>query len=657
MRRIYSKAAVAGLTAAIFYALPPNASAEPPTSVTEAQNAAVLSKLPFGDRREFEDAARGFLRKPDTLTILGAKGNIVWDLESYKSFIKQDAPAPASVNPSLWRNAQLNVQYGLFEVVDGIYQVRGYDLANITFIRGDSGWIAYDVGTAIETSKAAYQLLTEQFGPRPIVAVIYSHSHLDHYAGVKGLVSEADVASGKVSIIAPAGFMEHAVSEGVIAGNAMSRRASYMYGALLPRNAEGSVGAGLGLTTPIGTATLIAPTKTISRTGEKLTVDGVEMEFQLTPGTEAPAEMNTYFPKWRAMWMAENTTATMHNILTLRGAQVRDALEWAKYINETVDLYGDKIDVKFQSHHWPKWGNADVVEHLHKQRDVYKFIHDRSVNLMNKGYTGEEIAELISLPKSLEGFWPARGYYGTLKHNARAVYQRYMGWYDGNPVNLDALPPVDAAKKYVDYMGGAAAILAKAQTDFDKGEYRWVATAVKHVVFADPSNSDAKQLLAKALEQMGYQAESAPWRSVYLQAAYELRNGAPDLSAMGSSASPDVIRAMAPEMLFDYLAVLLNAEKAEGTNLTLNINFTDIDKKYTVTVANSVLNYTEQQSDKPDATAHLTKAALDDVQLGAATIEQKIQSGDIKVEGKRGAFAEFFGLFDKFDPSFPIVTP
>lgn len=632
------------------------ARAEPASAQTAAANAAVLQDLPFIDRQDFENAARGLLRKPDTLTIKDASGKTVWDLESYKAFIALDRPAPDSVNPSLWRNAQLNLQYGLFQVTDRIYQVRGYDLANFTFIRGDTGWIAYDVGSTSETARAAFALLTEEFGELPIVAAIYSHPHLDHYGGIRGLVSDEDVRSGKVKLIAPEGFMEHAVSENVITGNAMSRRSILMYGALLPRGPEGSVGAGLGLTTPRGTPTLIEPNQYITRSGEKLTIDGVEMEFQLTPGTEAHAEMNTYFPQFRAMWMAENTTSTMHNILTLRGAQVRDALAWARYINETLELYGDRIDVKFQSHHWPLWGMQEVDEYLRKQRDLYKFIHDRTVNLINQGYTGEEISEMIKLPASLEGFWSGRGYYGTLRHNSRAVYQRYMGWYDGNPSSLNNLPPEEVAPLYVSAMGGADAILAKAERDYADGKYRWVAEMLKHVVFADPSNAAAKELLAKAYEQMGYQAESGPWRSIYLQGAFELRNGAPKIGSAGS-ASPDVVRAMSPEMLFDFLAVRLDADKAAGKDLTLNVDFTDIGKHYTLTVGNSVLNYSEKQAPAADATATLSKETLDELNLGTATVPELIASGKIQTDGDGNAFQQFFDMLDTFSPDFNVVTP
>lgn len=635
--------------------VPGGLKADPATQTTIDANKAVLEKLPFKDRRDFENAARGLLRKPDTLTIMGADGRPVWDLESYKAFIKQDAPAPDSVNPSLWRNAQLLMNYGLFEVADGIYQVRGYDLANITFVRGNTGWIVFDAGSTAETAKAALDLVTQQFGARPVVAVVYSHPHLDHYGGVKGLISEEDARSGKVRVITPEGFMENAVSENVTTGNAMSRRSVLMYGAILPRGPEGSVGAGLGITNPRGTVTLIEPNEYISKTGTKLNVDGVDMEFQMTPGTEAHAEMNTYFPAQRAMWMAENTTATMHNILTPRGAQVRDALAWSKYIEQTIELYGDKTDVKFQSHHHPEWGHDEVMDYFKKQRDLYKFMHDRSVHLINQGYTGDEIAEMIKLPPSLEDLWSGRGYYGTLKFNARAIYQRYMGWYSGNPSDLDVLPTADAARKYVEYMGGEAAVLEKAKADFDKGEYRWVGMVLRQVVFADPDNADAKELLAKAYEQMGYQAESGPWRSMYLQGAWELRNGTPKITA--ASASPDVVRAMSVDMLFDFLAVRLDSDKAEGKTITVNFDFTDLDQKYTLALENSVLNHTHKQAPTADATVTLTKTALDDVNLGVSTLPDEIKAGNIKVTGNIDAVKELFGMIDTFSPAFNVVTP
>jgi len=629
---------------------------KPATDATRAANRAVEQTLNFGDKNDFEDAARGFVAKPETLTVKDANGRVVWDMESYKAFIGDEKQAPDTVNPSLWRVAQLNMKYGLFKVTDKIYQVRGYDLSNISFIQGTKGWIVFDPLISAETAKAAYDLVTKTLGPRPITAVVYSHSHVDHYGGVRGIVNEADVKAKKVQILAPEHFTEHAISENVIAGNAMSRRAVYMFGALLPRNAQGGVSVGLGQTNSVGAPTLILPTREIKKTGEKVTIDGVEMVFQMTPGTEAPAEMNTYFPKLRAMWMAENATNNLHNILTLRGAQVRDPLRWAGYLDETIDLYGAKTDVKFQSHHWPMWGQEKIVDYLKKQRDLYKYIHDQSVNLLNKGYTGVELSNMIQLPDEIGKFWPNRGYYGTLKHNSRAVYQRYMGWYDGNPSSLDALPTEEAAKKYVDYMGGSAAILQKAKADFDKGEYRWVAEALRHVVFADPSNKDAKELLADAYEQMGYQAEGGTWRSIYLQGAFELRNGVPAAGG-ANSASADTIRAMPPEMTFDFFAVRLNGPRAAGKKIVLNVEFTDLKKPYALTVENGVLNYAKRLAPSADAKVTLSKPTLDRIQLGEITPEQAIASGDMKVEGKREAFVEFVGLLDRFPFWFNIVTP
>lgn len=629
---------------------------KPATDATRAANETLKQRLNFADRTDFESASRGLIAKPDTLTIKGADGRVVWDMESYKAFIGVDRPAPDTVNPSLWRMAQLNMNYGLFKVADKIYQVRGYDLSNISFIEGEKGWIVFDPLISPETAKAAFELVTRTLGPRPISAVVYSHSHVDHYGGVRGIVDEADVKAGKIQILAPEHFTEHAVSENVLAGNAMSRRAVFMFGALLPRNAQGGVSAGLGQTNSLGSPTLILPTREIRTTGEKVTIDGVDMVFQMTPGTEAPAEMNTYFPQMRAMWMAENATKTMHNILTLRGAQVRDALNWAGYLNETIELFGDKTDVSFQSHHWPVWGKDNVADYLRKQRDLYKYIHDQSVNLLNKGYTGIELSNMIQLPGELDRFWPNRGYYGTLKHNSRAVYQRYMGWYDANPSSLDELPPEDAAKKYVQYMGGAAAVLQNAKADFAKGEYRWVAQVVNRVVFADPSNKEAKELLADAYEQMGYQAESGPWRSVFLQGAFELRNGVPSGSA-ASSASPDTIRAMTPELTFDFFGVRLNGPKAAGKKIVLNVDFTDIGKPYALTVENGVLNYVGRLAPDANAKMVLTKTTLDRILLGATTPEQAIASGELKLEGDRQAFVDFMGLLDRFPFWFNIVTP
>ena len=648
------------VAAALLLAVGPGALAQPgpqPASeATRAANAAVLNALPFADMQDFDDARRGLIESPAALSIPRDDGKgPAWTLEPHRAFITPDAPAPDSVNPSLWRNARLNMFAGLFQVTDGIYQVRGYDLSNITFIRGRTGWIVFDPLISAEPARAAYQLLSKHLGSHPVVAVVYSHSHVDHYGGVRGIVDEADVKAGKVQILAPEGFFEHAISENVIAGNAMSRRAVYMFGALIPPGPRGAVSAGLGVRGSAGSIGIIAPTREIRKTGEEVVIDGVRMVFQLTPGTEAPAEMNTWFPAHRAMWMAENTTAVMHNILTLRGALVRDAKVWAHYIDETLRLYGDQTEVVFQSHHWPRWGNARTRDYLEKQRDLYKFMHDQTVRLMNAGYTGPEIAEMLRLPPELDGFWAGRGHYGTLKHNSRAVYQRYMGWYDGNPANLDSLPPEAAARKYVAYMGGADAILARARADHARGEYRWVAEALKHVVFADPDNKPARALMADTLEQLGYQAESGPWRSIYLQGASELRMGVPD-QAPQTTAAPDIVRALPPEMLFDVLSVRLNAERAAGKRLGVNLVFTDLGKSWGLGVQNAVLNHGPPLP-KPDATVRLTKDILDDIQLGLTTMPAEVAAGRVTIEGRPTAFSELFALLDTPPFWFNIVTP
>ncbi|MHC4517500.1 MAG: alkyl/aryl-sulfatase [Planctomycetota bacterium] len=630
--------------------------AQEATAATKQANAKLLQELPFADKQDFEFADRGFLGRPEKLIIKDAKGNVVWDMESY-AFISDDKKAPDSVNPSLWRNAQLCKKAGLYKVIDRVYQVRGYDLSNITFVQGDKGWIVFDPLICSETAKAAYDLVTEHLGKKPVLAVIYSHSHVDHYGGVRGVVDEADVKAGKVKIIAPEHFMEHAISENVTAGNAMSRRAIYMYGALLPRNEKGGVNGGLGMTTSTGTAGVIEPTDIVTKTGQVITVDGVKMVFQMTPGAEAPTEMNTYFPQFKGLWLAENCTATLHNLYTLRGAQVRDGKKWASYIDEAIDLYGNEAEVIFQSHHWPRWGNEVIIDYMRKQRDAYKYIHDQAVRLLNYGYTSTEIAEMLELPPEIGKQWYNRGYYGSVKHDAKAVYQRYMGWYDANPANLDPLPSEPAAKKSLEYMGGAEAVIARARKDFERGEYRWVAQVMNQVVFAAPDNVEARELFADALEQLGYQAESGPWRSVYLQGAFELRNGVPSVGGI-NTASPDTIKAMPPQMVFDYLSIRLNGPKAKGKKIVLNVDFTDLKEQYVLTVENGVLNYAHgRQDDKADVTVTLSKATLNAIQLKEATLEQKIESGDVKISGRKEALSEFLGLLDTFPFWFNIVTP
>ena len=629
---------------------------KPATEATRRANAAMAKQLDFNDKQDFEDAKRGLIARPDTLTIKDANGRVVWDMEAFKTFIGDDKPAPDTVNPSLWRNAQLNMNYGLFKVTDRIYQVRGFDLSNITFIQGDTGWIVGDPLSTTETAKAAYDLVTEKLGKRPIVAIIYSHSHGDHYGGARGIVDEADVKAGKVKILAPEHFAEEAISENVLAGNAMGRRGIYMYGPMLPRNPTGGVNGGLGQTIPNGTVGLMLPTDTIKATGETRTIDGVQLVFQATPGTEAPAEMNTWLPQFKTMWMAENATHTLHNLLTLRGAQVRNGLVWSKYLDQTINTYGPQIETEFASHHWPMWGNQRIMTFLADQRDLYKYVHDQSVRLMNEGYTGTEIADEIQLPPSLANHWYNRGYYGTVKHNSRAVYQRYMGFFDGNPTTLDQLPPEDAAKKYVEYMGGADAILTRARADFEKGQSRWVAEAVKQVVFADPSNTDAKNLLADTYEQLGYQAEAGPWRAIYLTGAEELRVGTPKMPGLNLT-GPDTVRAMPVDELFDYWGVRLNGPKAAGKNMRLGFNVTDTGKKYTLTVRNGALTDYERPAVNPDASLTMNKSVLDDIQLGTTTLDAAIAKGDIKVEGDKGKVKEFFSLLDVYPFWFDIVTP
>ena len=651
-----AKFGFAVLTLVFVSQLSANTASKPATEYTKQANANVLKNLPFNDTQDFKDAQRGFITKPDTLTIKSDDGTVVWDLEQYKKFVQLDKAAPDTVNPSLWRNSQLLMQYGLFEVTKNIYQVRGYDLSNITFVKGKKGWIIFDPLISPETAKAALDLINQELGKRPVTGIVYSHSHIDHYGGAPGLVTREDVAQGKVEILAPEHFTEHAVSENVIAGNAMGRRAVFMYGALLPRDPRGGLSGGLGMTTSTGLAGLLLPTKEISKTGEVVTVDGVKMEFQMTPGTEAPAEMNTWFPQWNALWMAENTTNTMHNILTLRGAQVRDALKWSSFLNETIERYGDKVTVKFQSHHWPLWDNERILPYFKKQRDIYKFTHDQSVRLMNQGYNGEEISEMITLPPELENNWATRGYYGTLRHNSRAVYQRYMGWYNGNPSDLNNLPQEAVAQKYMEFMGGEQAVLKKAQKSFDKGDYRWVAEVMKHAVFANPSSKASKELLADALEQLGYQAESGPWRSVYLQGAYELRNGVPSTGGT-QTATPDTIRAMTPDMLFDYLAVRLIADKAAGKVLSINIDFTDIDKHYTITVENAVLNYTTKQAESADVTLTLSMKTMNSIQLKEISYDDALSSGQLEISGDKKVLDDFLGMLDNFNFWFNIVTP
>lgn len=621
---------------------------------TTASNAAVLKQLPFTDRTDYESVTKGLIA-PFKGQVKDAAGKVIWDIQAY-DFLAKDQ-APESVNPSLWRLAQLSAHAGLFEVSPRLYQVRGLDLANMTIIEGDDGLIIIDPLTMAETAKAALDLYYQNRPHKPVVAVIYSHTHVDHFGGVRGVIDEADVKAGKVKVFAPAGFMEHVMSENVYAGNAMSRRAQFQFGSLLPRGEKGQVDAGLGKSTPSGgTVTLIPPTDLIDKELETRTIAGLEVEFQLTPGTEAPAEMNLYLPQLRALCMAENATQMMHNILTPRGAQVRDAKAWGEYLDGSLARYGDKSDVLFAQHNWPTWGGERIRTFLADQRDMYAFLNDRTLHLLNQGLTPLEIADSIKkLPGSLDQKWYTRGYYGSLSFNTRAVYQRYMGFYDGNPANLNPLPPVETAKYTVEAMGGEAAVLEKMRAAMTKGEYRWAAQLGNQLLFANPDNGDARKAQAEALEQMGYQSENATWRNMYLTGAMELRNGVPPHA--GTSVSVDMVRAMSPQMFFDFLAVRLDSEKAAGHDLTLNWTFEDLNKDFNLTLRNGVLTHRTGLNAQADAGVTMSKATLEQISLKQLDIPTAIQKGLIKLQGNGKKLGELMTSLDTFAPQFNIVTP
>jgi len=625
------------------------------TSITRARNRAVLDALPFGDTQDFEDARRGFLGTLPEVEVKNDQGRVVWSLREY-AFLG-DEHAPPTVNPSLWRQARLNMHHGLFQVTDRIYQVRGFDISNMTLIEGERGLIVIDPLISTEVARAGLDLYTRHRGRRPVTAVIYTHSHTDHYGGVRGVVDEGDVRAGHVEIWAPDRFMEEIVAETVLAGTAMIRRAQFQFGATLPRGPRGQVDAGLGKVTSRGTVTLIPPTRTVEAPIEAHRIDGIEIVFQLAPETEAPAEMHMFYPAFRALNLAENATHNLHNIYPIRGAQARDANAWARYLNEAMDRFGHDADVVFAQHHWPVWDNRRVLDYLGKQRDLYKYLHDQTVRLMNHGYKAAEIAERLTVPKGLASTWHARGYYGTLSHNAKAVYQRYIGWYDANPANLNPLPPVERGKKYVEYMGGAEAAIRRAREDFAKGEYRFVAEAMSHVVFADPSNTAARHLGADALEQLGYAAESATWRNAYLLGAFELRQGQSSAIAR-APISPDVVRAMSLDLFFDYLGVRLNGDKAEGLTIVINWVFSDLGRRYVLNLEHSALTYlADRQSEHADATVTLERAVLDRLILRELLLADAVQRGLVSIDGDPAKVAELFGLLDDFALMFEVVEP
>lgn len=583
------------------------------TEHTVQINSAVYSLLDFENTQEADFATRGLIDAPEVLELKNESGKVIWSQKAY-SFLSDHEKAPDTVNPSLWENTKNNHAYGLFKVTDNIYQVRGYDMANLTVIKGDTGWILFDPLMSCECSEAAMQLIEKNLGQLPIKAVIISHSHADHFGGIKGVMTSDDAAdstltieeqltSGKIPIIVPEGFTQHAVSENIYAGRAMARRANYQYGTLLTPGAQGSLSIGIGMGQSKGVATFILPTYEIKTTREVINIDGVDFEFQLTPGTEAPAEMNTWIPKFNALWMAENCTGTLHNLYTLRGAQIRDGAAWAKYITEAISLYGDKALVVFQSHNWPHWGNDVINDYMVNTAAVYKFINDQTLTYINQGYTSDEISNMIKLPQKLAENWYTRQYYGTVAHNSKAVYQKYMGWYDANPVNLNPLEPTENAKKWVEYLGDIDEVLRLAKKDFEKGQYQWVAEITNVIVFADPSNMAARLLCADAMEQLGYQAESGPWRNAYLTAALELRNGN---SATSSEVMSDgsAQQQMTPAMMFDYFGILLDKQALSEYDFTMNIKFLN-NEKHMLRVKDGVLLHYEN-SEKASADVNIT---------------------------------------------------
>ncbi|WP_416466887.1 alkyl/aryl-sulfatase [Pseudomonas sp. LFS044] len=643
------------LALALPYAALADGPAKDASDLTRQSNQQWLQRLPFDDRSDFDNARRGLLEAVDQ-PVVNADGKTVWDLQRY-AFLKGEAPA--TVNPSLWRIAQLNTLAGLFKVSEGIYQVRGLDLANMTLIEGEHGLIVMDPLLSVETARAGLAMYFRHRPQRPVVAVIYTHPHVDHFGGVRGVIDEADVKAGKVQVIAPQGFFEHAVSENVLAGPAMKRRAQYMYGAPLPRGPRGQVDAGLGKGVPANaTVSLIAPTRLIEQPFETLRIDGVDIEFQLTPGTEAPAEMNLWFPQFKALCMAENASHVQHNVLTLRGAQVRDAKVWAHYLDQSLLRYGEQAEVVFAQHHWPTWGGAAIRDYLADQRDMYAFIDSQTLRLINRGLGPTEIAaELTSLPPRLASKWYSRDYYGSLSHNVRAVYQRYMGFYDGNPATLNPLPPSEAGTHYVKALGGAERVLTLAREAYGSGDYRWVAELTRHLVFAQPDNSAARELQADALEQLGYQSENATWRNAYLTGAQELRNGVAPAASKGGSAD-DLVRALTPTLFFDYLGVRVDAAKAAEQDLTINWHFTDLNEDYALTLRNGVLTHRDHtRHGQADVEVKMSKATLDRIALKQTGFLKEATVGDVEISGERVKFMRFMAGLDEPDGRFNIVTP
>ena len=625
-----------------------------PSKFTIELRKGVSASLPFEDKRDFDEAKKGFIAEPPYKKIMADAGHVAWDMASYQWLLQ--GKDFQSIHPSLQRQAVLNMAYGLYEVLPGkIYQVRGYDLANITFIKGDTGWIIFDPLTAKETARAALEFINEKLGKRPVVGVVYSHSHVDHFGGVRGVVDEADAISGKVKIIAPEGFLREAISENVFAGNAMSRRTQYSYAVLLPRDPHGHVDQSIGKNVANGNTGLIPPNVIISKDFEEVTLDGIKMVFQNTPDTEAPAEMNTYFPQFKAFWAAENITGTIHNIYTPRGAPVRNALNWSKQINVALYKFGQEAEVMFASHSWPRWGNARIQEVMRTQRDTYANLNNQSLHYANLGVTVNEIQNVYKLPDSLWKQWPAHSYHGSEQHNSRGVINRFLGYWDGNPANIAPLSPKDSAPLYVEMMGGSAKIIAKGKQLISQGKYREATEILNRLVFAEPRNQPAKDLLADAFEQLGYQKESPSLRNIYLQGAYELRNGLPGGTPPRTS-GPDVIRAMSTEQWLDFLGISMDPRKAEGMRFTINLVTPDNGEKYLIELSNATLtNIKGEQAPKPDLTITLKRTDLDQVMMGASSFDDLIKAGKAKFEGDRKPFDQLRGLMVSFAPNFEIM--
>jgi linear primary-alkylsulfatase len=630
-----------------------NPERKPATEATARRNRDAAAALPPENETDLADATRGLLARFEPALVRDAEGKVVWDQEGYK-FLAADCPETA--NPSLWRQSRLNRIAGLFEIAPGFYQLRGFDLSNMHVVEGEHGIIVVDPLISAETAAAALAFYREHRGNRPVTGLIYTHSHIDHFGGAKGIVAPEVVADREIPVLAPEGFLHHAVSENVYAGPAMARRAGYMYGARIPRGPDAQIGSGLGQTTSLGTMTLIPPNLQVSATGQEETVDGVRMVFQLTPGTEAPAEMNFHFPDQRVLCIAENATQTMHNVLTLRGALVRDPQVWARYLDESIELFGRDSDALFAGHHWPRWGSERIVEFLEKQRDLYAYLHDQTLRLINRGLTGREIAELLELPPELASEWHCRGYYGSLSHNVKAVYQRYMGWFDGNPAHLWEHTPVESGRRYVEFMGGAERVLELARRSFGEGDYRWVAEVVNHVVFAEPDNRAARELQADALEQLGYGAENATWRNFYLSGAEELRG-----SAAGTPTdvrAPDIVAQLSVEQILDGMKVRLDGPKAWGKRLAIGWQVTDPDERRLITVRHGVLNHRPAPpGSEAEATLTIERSALNEMLSGSAELAELAGAGRLRIEGDGAKLLELMALLEEPDPGFPIVTP